>query len=324
VWVSRGRKCAQPRRKPHNPPFPAPPPPPRADSADLITPLRLFNASFLCGGVDGAQNVKPSAPLGLPGGRLILGVVCVGTNYSAGASGNQQNFAGGIATSDDFGVTWNLSATPIDFFAGALAAPQFVQWGAGMAGAPDNASHVYAHFFCDEARRAAYWSQNDVALLGRAPVGRVLERGAWELFAGLDAGGAPRWVADEGGAEAVLRYPGFLGQNIAAFNARISRYVMASWSFYGGDRPNGTCPSVAWFDPADRHWSQLVVFDAPAPWGPWTHFARVDDWLGLDAGYTPTLPTGWHSATDGSMWLVHSGAWSSYNLAAGLFRFDEL
>jgi hypothetical protein len=183
---------------------------------------------------------------------------------------------------------------------------------------------VYAHFFCDEARRAAYWSQNDVALLGRAPVGRVLERGAWEFFAGLDAGGAPRWVADEGGAEPVLRYPGFLGQNIAAFNARLSRYVMASWSFYAGDKPNGTCPSVAWFYPADRHWSQLVVFDAPAPWGPWTHFARIDDWLGLDAGYTPTLPTGWHSASDSSMWLVHSGAWSSYNLAAGLFRFDEL
>ena len=287
-------------------------------SADRIAPWRLFNTSY-CAGVESAQNVKPSAPLGLPGGRIILGVVCVGTNYSAGSSGNQQNFASGIATSDDFGVTWNMAATPNNFFTGALAAPQFVQYGAGMAGAPDNASFVYAHFFCDAERKSAFWSQNDVALLGRVPLADVLNRSAWTFFAG-----SAQWSASEADAVEVLRYDGFLGQNIAAFNAFSKRYVMASWSFYAGDKPSGVCPSVAWFYPAARHWSQLIVFEAPAPEGPWRHFARIDNWLDLDAGYTPTLPTGWHSASDASMWLVHSGAWSSYNLATSRFVFDVL
>jgi hypothetical protein len=197
-------------------------------SADLITPLRLFNLS-LCDGVDGAQNVKPSAPLGLPGGRLLLGVVCVGVNYTAGSSGNQQTFASGIATSDDFGASWDLAATRNDFFTGALAAPQFVQWGPGMAGAPDGGAFVYAHFFCNAARTAAFWSQNDVALLGRAPAASVLDRAAWSFYAGTGADGAPAWTPDLASAAEVLRFDGFLGQNIAAFNNRTQRYIMASW-----------------------------------------------------------------------------------------------
>ena len=57
-------------------------------------------------------------------------------------------------------------------------------------------------------------------------------------------------------------------------------------------------------------------------WGPWRHFLVVDDWGAEDAGYTPTLPTGWHADDGHSMWLAHSGAWSSYNLAACLVEYS--
>lgn len=294
-------------------------------SVDLISPLLLFNVSYCKDGII-ANNVKPSAPLGLPDGSLLLGVVCVAIGGPHGQPANQVNSAAGLARSTDGGLTWDLNATAPDFFTGALAAPQFIQWGPGMEGAPDNAAYVYAHFPCNEGRFMSFWSQNDGLLLGRAPTADVFNRSAWEFFVGSDGNGSAVWSPDHASAEFVFSYPGMTGQNIAAHNSALGRYVLASWSFYNSSAPSTSpCPPVSWFAPGydyNLKTSQLTLYESPSMWGPWSVWMRVDAWNGEDAGYTPTLPTAWHAADGRSMWLVHSGAWSSYNLATVLLTYD--
>ncbi len=75
-------------------------------------------------GIDPKNGVKPAGILSL-GGRLYLAVEL--HNYGDNAAFNRQhNICAWIITSDDHGVTWDLDATPVEFFTGALASPQGV------------------------------------------------------------------------------------------------------------------------------------------------------------------------------------------------------
>ena len=53
--------------------------------------------------------------------------------------------------------------------------------------------------------------------------------------------------------------------------------------------------------------TQLSLWEAPQPWGPWSYFHRDDDWRGPDGssgGYTPVFPPAWISESGTEMWMV--------------------
>lgn len=66
-----------------------------------------------------------------------------------------------------------------------------------------------------------------------------------------------------------------------------------------------------WPDSAYR--SQLTLYEAPEPWGPWSLFHQDDDW-GTYGDYQPSFPTKWMMENGRIMLMTSSGSWDDYNL----------
>jgi hypothetical protein len=212
-----------------------------------------------------------------------------------------------IVTSTDHGKTWKLDATPTDFFTGRLASPHFVQFGKDYAGARDE--YVYATFPAGDDGNS-YWENGDSILLGRVPRYSILDRAAWEFYTGLKSG-EPAWSADDTLAAPIFRYPRMTGENHVTYNAGLGRYLMGNYGFIdeeGNPRPYHQGP---WPDSCLR--SQLTLFEAPEPWGPWSLFHRDDDW-GTYGDYQPIFPTKWMSEDGKTLLMACSGSFDDYNL----------
>ena len=217
-----------------------------------------------------------------------------------------------VMVSHDSGETWDLGPAPHQFFKGRLAAPRFVIAGQGNSGAPDPA-HVYA-LFPGTTTDKAFFSANDAMWLGRVPTARLLDRSAWTFYAGM-SGGRATWTLDDTIAVAVFEHPLMTATQQVSYHSGLARYLMAVWSWCDPDgNPRGqltgasTAGNMAGYnattdkDVHDR--TQLTLWEAREPWGPWNYFHRDDDWRGPDGssgGYTPVFPPAWINGSH--MWM---------------------
>ena len=148
-----------------------------------------------------------------------------------------------IVSSPDHGLTWNVSATPFDFFKGRLASPRFINAGQGCRDAPDPA-HIYAVFVGTETGKA-FFENNDAMWLGRVPRAQLLNRSAWTFFAGLgggsgSAGDEPLWTADDTVAVSIFTHPLMTAMQHVTYNVGLKRHMMAVWSWVDPDgNPRG-------------------------------------------------------------------------------------
>lgn len=272
-------------------------------TVELVDNLPI-DPAFYCQipGADPKNGVKPAGLLSLKG-RLYFAVEI--HNYGDNPAFNRQhNLQAWIITSDDHGKTWNRSATPTDFFSGRLASPHFVQFGRGYSGARDE--YVYASFPAGDDG-GSYWENGDCLLLGRVHQQRILQRDAWEFFAGEGT-----WVKDDARAEPIFRYPSMTGENHISYNPGIRRYLMGNYGFLDDQgHPRPYHATGGWPHSALR--SQLTLFEAPEPWGPWQLFHQDDDW-GTYGDYQPNFPTKWMSADGLTLLMVSSGSFDDYNL----------
>lgn len=221
----------------------------------------------------------------------------------------QQNISSWIITSDDYGKTWNREATTQDFFTGRLASPHFLQFGKNYQGARDE--YVYAYFPIGKDGNS-YWENADGILLGRVPCNQILQRGQWEFWTGCNCNGVPQWNKQEKYAHPVFNYPMMTGENHVSYNPGLKRYIMGNYGFT--DRNGIPFPyhqMTSGWNP-EQQTSQLTLFEAPEPWGPWALFYQCDDW-GNSGGYQPSFPTKWMSEDGNSMWMVYSGSLDDYN-----------
>jgi len=240
------------------------------------------------------QNAKPATVLSI-GGVLYMSASCM--NYGDNPAWNRQhNLNGFFVTSNDYGKTWNNNVTPPDFFKGRLAAPMMIQFGKDYSGAKDN--FVYA-YFPSAVDGQAYWCNNDYMLLGRVPKDQLLKRPSWEFFVGIK-NGVPAWDTDDTKALPVFTFANMTGENQVQYNAGIKRYLVANYGFIDPDghpRPFHQVPLLY------KHRSQLTLFEAPEPWGPWSLFYRDDNW-GDFGNYDGTFPTKWMSTDGKEMWMI--------------------
>jgi hypothetical protein len=252
------------------------------------------------------HGVKPASLLCMNG---VLYFAVELHNYGDNPAFNRQrNVQSWIITSTDYGRTWNRSATPTDFFTGRLASPHFIQFGRDYAGARDG--YVYASFPAGEDG-GSYWENGDLLLLGRVPRYEILQRESWEFYAGQVAG-QPVWNVQEAQAQPIFHYPSMTGENHIVYNAGIGRYLMGNYSFLdpeGNPRPYHA--TDGW--PASAMRSQLTLFEAPEPWGPWSLFHQDDDW-GTYGDYQPNFPTKWISPDGKTLLMVSSGSFDDYNM----------
>lgn len=252
---------------------------------------------------DSATGVKPASLLDI-GGRLYFAVEI--HHYGEKPLFNRQkNLHGWILTSDDYGLNFNAKATPVDFFTGRLASCHFLQFGRGCLDAKD--CYVYAYFPVDEDG-SSYWENNDGLLLGRVPKNDILERGSWEFYTGL-ADSQPLWSKAEEKAVPVFQYSKMTGENHVSYNSGLNRYIMGNYGFVDEQLHPRPVHQMKW---PLSHISQLTLYEAEEPWGPWKLFYRDDNW-GTYGDYQPNFPTKWMSRDGRMMAMVSSGSWDDYN-----------
>lgn len=275
---------------------------------DLINPEPVDVAKYC---------TDPRAPYIKPSGLLDIG----GTLYFAVEAQNygenplfsrQRNYHGWIVTSTDGGKSFDGGATPSNFFTGRLSSCHFLQFGRGYRGARDG--YVYAYFPCDLDDGGSYWENNDALLLGRVPKEQILNRGAWTFYCG-ETPDAPAWTADDTLAKPVFVYPKMTGSNHVCYNPGLGRYLMGNYSFVDEELHPRPIHQMAY---PESHLSQLTLYEAPEPWGPWRIFYRDDDW-GTYGDYQPNFPTRWFSEDGRILFMVSSGSWDDYNFVVQKF-----
>jgi hypothetical protein len=194
-----------------------------------------------------------------------------------------------IFSSTDGGLTWSprLDEVATAMFPGrAFGSPAFVNFGKENEHAVDE----YAYALSGEG-----WDNGSRAVLGRVPLSSIQDRSTWEFVAGFDDG-VPRWSSDIEQAEPVLRHPGYLGTVDIVYLHGLKRYLLLSWRNKVMAQPG---PG-----------SELIVYEAPEPWGPFSLVHHEDPWESADLNpYNPRVPLKWYDHDLNEGWLVFSGNW---------------
>jgi hypothetical protein len=202
---------------------------------------------------------------------------------------------------------WAFSA------ADELTIPTICQFGRAYAGARDE--YVYHYFIHPRDLTSDRVQKPGAIYLARSPKRRLMERAAYEFFAGLDKG-HPLWTPEIARKRPVFedRENGVGWVLSVNYNAGLGRYLLLT-------------------DHTVSNRGNLGIFDAPEPWGPWTTavFLNESDGTSFGAGrlvpntFFWNMPTKWHSADGAEFTLVFTGSGrgkdnDSFNLVRARFE----
>jgi hypothetical protein len=206
-----------------------------------------------------------------------------------------------IVYSTNRGQFWvpALGTIGAPMFAGhAFGGPAFVNFGKNNANARDG--YVYAV-------SGDQWDNGSNLRLGRVPADRIMQREAWEFVCAFTPSGEPAWHRSLDEAIPVLSLHRWLGLPEMVYLAGIERYLLLTWRLhkdFSGD--DGT---------------DLLVLEAPEPWGPFSLVHYEEYWEGKEFNpYCPRLPLKWVEADGVTGWLQFSGSWSPRGQEAGYYR----
>lgn len=238
------------------------------------------------------------------GGPKPTGMICVnGVLYLAFQNllGNKPAVYGAksqhgddatIVSSRDHGQSWTparASITEPMFPGHEFGGPAFVNTGRNNAGAPDQ--YVYAV-------SSDQWDNGSNLRVGKVPVDKIQDAAAWQWIWAITNYNHPRWSKDLSRAMPVLTENRRIGLPEMVYIAAIKRYLLLTWSLHEDFSPN--------------EGSDLMIYDAPHPWGPFTLVHQEPMWEGQQMNpYCPRLPLKWlqvkGNVIDG--WIQFSGSW---------------
>ncbi|MGA2806680.1 MAG: DUF4185 domain-containing protein [Terracidiphilus sp.] len=202
------------------------------------------------------------------------GMVCVGgAIYLAYQNLNEDTFedapAASIVESTDHGVTWSANpgapmfgvpGTPTDPAAYKFTTIFFLDYGQNYGNAIDG--YVYAYGLDNN------WRDQTAVYLARVPNTSILDRSTWEFYTGMN-GNTPVWNNDITKKVAVLTDQTELYQAMFATDCPADQLNIAQ----GGvvyDQPLQRYIMVTWGCATHQ------FYEAPEPWGPWSHFLSND------------------------------------------------
>ena len=149
----------------------------------------------------------------------------------------------------------------------------------------------------------------------RSPTDAVLDRAAYEFFAGHGPSGTAKWSSDINERAVVHTFPsGWVNTKVhpyswhpcLVYNAPLGLYMMANWGI-------GCSPDGMWFGKP----SYLGFWTAEQPWGPWTQVHEETAWTpDRDPGaraYQPQIVPKWIAEDGLSFWLV----WTDFQVIDG-------
>jgi hypothetical protein len=181
-----------------------------------------------------------------------------------------------------------ITDTPQPMFPGhKFGGPAFINFGQNNANARDH--YVYA-ISNDQ------WDNGSNVRLGRVPNDSIMRREAWEFVGAWTSDGEPVWTPDLEAAIPVLSCHRYIGLPDMVYLASIKRYLLFTWRLHGD------------FSPDDG--TDLLVYEAPEPWGPFSFVYYEEYWQGKEMNpYCPRLPLKWMESDGVTGWLQFSGAW---------------
>jgi len=195
-----------------------------------------------------------------------------------------------LAVSRDHGASWSFADWAFTKQDGVML-PTICQFGRDYAGARDEYVYHYLIRYRSEEGPDDYpdkvpWlvvQRPGAVDLARVPGDRILERQAYEFFAGMGADGEPTRTRDLAARQPVLEDPNGVGWNLSvSYNAGLGRYLLCT-------------------EHTETHRGKLGLFDASEPWGPWTTVAYEDAW---GEGHVPVNTFFWNFA---SKWVSPDG-----------------
>ena len=244
-------------------------------------------------------NTKTGGMLSL-GTTLYTGVTCITYGQDSTLFVRQHDLAGFIVKSTDSGRSWT-NVTAVGAFPGRFAAPTFVNCGPGAACQDPDSSLMWVYTFFTGAswNDFAYWENGDAHFLARVAPESVENAAAYQYFAGYSGGSVarPQWSPDATQAQPVLSFSRMTGQNDVQYNAQIGRWLCANYGFINELGSPWPWHQDAWHQTDIRRRTQLLMLEAPNPWGPWSLFYRDDDFGSVwnaSGSYGTTFPALYH------------------------------
>jgi hypothetical protein len=249
----------------------------------------------------GGAGPKPSGMICVEGILYLAFQNMLGTRKPAFGLRSQHGSDAQIVYSINKGLSWvpalaNLSAP---MFPGhTFGGPAFVNFGRDNENARDD--FVYAV-------SSDQWDNGSNLRLGRVPASEIVRREAWEWVCAFGPGGQPAWGPRLDAAIPVLSLHRWLGLPEMVYLAGIERYLLLTWRL----REDFTAGTG----------TDLLVLDAPEPWGPFSvvHFEEL--WEGREfTPYCPRVPLKWLESDGLTGWLQFSGNWGPEGQSAGYYR----
>jgi hypothetical protein len=219
-------------------------------------------------------------------------------NWNWSANGPFTGLAG-IAYSVDHGQRWQFAGKPFPAPLGNLS------WVIRGRGGYFDDGWVYAIATEREFNASGM-------LLGRArpDVPDMTDPANWQWLSGWSAQGVPEFSSSFAAAVPALQWSGRITYPQMAYDSPIHRYLLAFTFSYGAT------PPAIW-----RNGSDLVILEAPHPWGPFS-FVGHESFFGPANGYAAGFPVGWISRNGRDLWLkfaanfdgcaAHLNCWAAY------------
>jgi len=195
-----------------------------------------------------------------------------------------------ISVSYDHGLTWEYDASAPMFADHIFTTGFFLDYGKCQENAIDDYVYVYG---LDYNWRYADGFDQTKMFLARVNRERIMERPAWEFFAGSETDG-PAWSPD-------------IDQKVP---------VLEDDHIYADGKSGISQGSVIYIPQLDRYlystraWTIWIFHEAEHPWGPWTKVSVVSwnpDWTaGYHPGYPVIIPTKFLDDDGLGGWIVSS------------------
>jgi hypothetical protein len=221
-------------------------------------------------------------------GKKGWGLLCVeSVLYLWLGHADRNGAAAQLVWSSDHAVRWTFAEWKFAEF-GLLG---FINFGRNYSGARDEFVYSYSH----DGPRAD--TPADRFVLLRAPKGRIAHREAWEFFVKRNDSGEPVWTRDIQKRGAVFENRDACLRSAITYCAPLKRYLW--WQ--------AIPQSSGATDRGDTRFAGgFGVYDAPAPWGPWTTAFFTEKW-DVGPGEHGDFPSKWMSEDGRTLHLIFSG-----------------
>jgi hypothetical protein len=194
-----------------------------------------------------------------------------------------------LAWSEDHGATWHWADWR---FTNSFGCPTFLNFGRNYAGALD----TFVYVLSPDSQSA--YAVVDRLVLARVPRSQIRERAAYEFFTGWTSGFAI-WSRDIAQRGAAFSGPGLCYRANVSYSPGLKRFLLV--------QPIPTSASRDLSGKIDTRFAGgLGIYDAPAPWGPWTTAFFTEQW-DVGPGDSASFPTKWMSSDGKTLYLVFSG-----------------